>query len=244
MALSEYDIVYVSQKAITGSALAEHLAHHPILDNQPLQDEFPNEYIITVVETEPQLDEWIILGFDYTNNMAKYEACALGIMMALDHQVKRLKVCGDSALVIYQLHGEWETRDAKLIPYRAHVKEMLEHFDKHILREENLMADALATSSTMIQVNEAQELTLNVQHHSKLAYYQQIEQDEREADGKPWYYDIKQYLKDGEYSDGISENDTRTLRRMTSRFFLSDEVLYKSSAYMTLLRCLDAQEAK
>ncbi|RDX90050.1 Retrovirus-related Pol polyprotein from transposon 17.6, partial [Mucuna pruriens] len=46
------------------------------------------------------------LGFDCTNNMAKYEACAMGIMMALEHQVKELKVFGDSALVIYQLRGE------------------------------------------------------------------------------------------------------------------------------------------
>ncbi|RDX63186.1 Retrovirus-related Pol polyprotein from transposon 17.6, partial [Mucuna pruriens] len=41
----------------------------------------------------------------------KYEACAMGIIMAIEHQVKRLKVFGDSALVIYQLRREWETRD-------------------------------------------------------------------------------------------------------------------------------------
>ncbi|RDX77093.1 hypothetical protein CR513_42837, partial [Mucuna pruriens] len=32
MALSEYDIIYVSQKAIKGSALAEQLAYHPLTD--------------------------------------------------------------------------------------------------------------------------------------------------------------------------------------------------------------------
>ena len=57
------------------------------------------------------------LGFDCTNNMAEYEACTLGIQAAIDFNVKLLKVYGDSALVIHQLRGEWETRDHKLIPY-------------------------------------------------------------------------------------------------------------------------------
>ncbi|RDY02543.1 hypothetical protein CR513_13972, partial [Mucuna pruriens] len=47
-----------------------------------------------------------ILGFDSTNNMVEYEACAVEITMALEHQVKELKVFDDSTLVIYQLRGE------------------------------------------------------------------------------------------------------------------------------------------
>ncbi|RDY09147.1 hypothetical protein CR513_06518, partial [Mucuna pruriens] len=94
------------------------------------------------------------LGFDCTNNMAKYKACAMGIMMALEHQVKKLKVFGDSALVIYHLHGEWETRDTKLVPYYNHVKEMIKLFDKitfhHIPREANQMVDALETLLAMV----------------------------------------------------------------------------------------------
>ncbi|XP_028196657.1 uncharacterized protein LOC114381590 [Glycine soja] len=57
------------------------------------------------------------LGFDCTNNMAEYEACALGVQATIDFNVKLLKVYGDSVLVIHQLRGEWETRDHKLIPY-------------------------------------------------------------------------------------------------------------------------------
>ena len=46
------------------------------------------------------------LGFDYTNNMVEYEACALGVQAAIDFGAKRLRVYGDSALVIHQLRGE------------------------------------------------------------------------------------------------------------------------------------------
>ena len=41
------------------------------------------------------------LGFDCMNNMAEYEACTLGIQVAIDFNVKLLKVYGDSALVIH-----------------------------------------------------------------------------------------------------------------------------------------------
>jgi len=46
------------------------------------------------------------MGFDCTNNMAEYEACTLGVQVAIDFNVKLLKVYGDSALVIHQLRGE------------------------------------------------------------------------------------------------------------------------------------------
>ncbi|RDY05265.1 hypothetical protein CR513_10904, partial [Mucuna pruriens] len=51
MALSEYDIIYVNQKSIKGSALAEHLAYHPLVDSQPLLHEFPDEHIMTTTST-------------------------------------------------------------------------------------------------------------------------------------------------------------------------------------------------
>ncbi|RDX64809.1 hypothetical protein CR513_56592, partial [Mucuna pruriens] len=95
MALSKYDIVYLSQKAIKGSALTEHLAHHPILDYQPLQHEFCDEYIM-IVEwnwSSFSLVEGPIFpfsarqGFNCTNNMEEYEACAMGIMMALNNKM-------------------------------------------------------------------------------------------------------------------------------------------------------------
>ena len=50
------------------------------------------------------------LCFDCTNNIAEYEARALGIRAAINFRVKLLKVYGDLSLVIHQLKGEWETR--------------------------------------------------------------------------------------------------------------------------------------
>ncbi|XP_006605140.1 uncharacterized protein [Glycine max] len=160
--LSEFDIVYATQKAIKGSVLADYLAQHPINDYQPMHPKFPDEDIMTLLEEEVEdedRDKWIVwfdgasnalghgvgavlvsldkqyipftarLCFDCTNNIAKYKACALGIRAAINFRVKLLEVYGDSALVIHQLKGEWETRDHKLMTYQAYIKKMMELFD-------------------------------------------------------------------------------------------------------------------
>ncbi|RDX86774.1 hypothetical protein CR513_31863, partial [Mucuna pruriens] len=92
-----------------------------------------------------------MLGFNCTNNMAEYEACAMGIAMALKYQVKILKVYKDFAL----------TRDTKLIPYHSYVKKLTKHFEKitfqHIHREENQMVDALETLSLMFEISQERE---------------------------------------------------------------------------------------
>ncbi|RDX99191.1 rnhA, partial [Mucuna pruriens] len=188
------------------------------------------------------------LGFDCTNNMAEYEAHAMGLLMALEYQVKRLKVFVDSALVIYQLYKEWEMRDAKLIPYHDHVKEIVTAFDAvtfcHVPCEENQMEDALATLFAMVQINEGQEMTIRVRQQLHIAYCQCLTCETIEPNIEPWYFDIKRYLEKGEYPEGAPENSKRTLRRLASDFLLSGVTLYKRNTDMTFLQCVDSQEAE
>ena len=275
--LSEFDIVYVTQKAIKGSALADYLAQQPLNDYQPMHPEFPDEDIMALFEEklDEDRDKWTVwfdgasnilghgvgavlispdnqcvpftarLGFDCTNNMAEYEACALAVQAAIDSNVKLLKVYGDSALVIHQLRGEWETRDPKLIPYKAYIKELAKTFDEisfhHVPREENQMADALATLASMFQLTPHGDLPyIEFWCRGKPAHCCQVEE---ERDGKPWYYDIKQYVVSKEYPPEIADNDKRTLRRLAAGFFMSGSILYKRNHDMTLLRCVDAKEA-
>ncbi|GAU44160.1 hypothetical protein TSUD_399820 [Trifolium subterraneum] len=193
MLLSEYDIEYRTQKAIKGSILADHLAHQPVEDYQPIKFDFPDEEIMYLKMkdcVEPVFGEgpdpesqWGLifdgavnlygsgieaiivtpkgahipftarLQFECTNNIAEYEACIMGIEEAIDLRIKNIDIYGDSALVICQIKGEWETRHAGLIPYRDYARRLLTFFNKvelhHIPRDENQMADALATLSSM-----------------------------------------------------------------------------------------------
>ncbi|KAK5838592.1 hypothetical protein PVK06_007324 [Gossypium arboreum] len=167
--LSEFDIVYVSQKAIKGSTIVEFLASRALEDYEPLNFDFPNEellYVATIEERpwkmnfdgtsnavgngigavllSPNRDHYPFtckLDFNSMNNMAEYEACIMGIRAAIERGIRTLEVYGDSALVIYQLRGEWETRDPKLINYLKVVLGLLEEFDditfNYIPQDEN-----------------------------------------------------------------------------------------------------------
>ncbi|XP_058755030.1 uncharacterized protein LOC131628178 [Vicia villosa] len=115
--------------------------------------------------------------FDCNNNFAEYEACIFRIQATINMRIKILEVYGDSALVICQVRGDWETRHKNLIPYRDYILELIPFFDKitfnYIPREENQLADALATLSSMFKVswtNDAPHIT--IERLDELAYYE------------------------------------------------------------------------
>ena len=65
---------------------------------------------------------------------------------------------------------------------------------------------------------------------------------EFEVDGKPWYHDIKAYIKNGEYLPSVMDSEKKFIWCMACQFFLSGEVLSKRNYDSTLLRCTDASE--
>lgn len=85
--------------------------------------------------------------------MEEYETCIVGIEATINLRIKVLEVYRDSVPIIYQVKGEWETRNPKLLPYHAHVIDFSKNFEEitfhHIPREKNQVADALATLSSM-----------------------------------------------------------------------------------------------
>ena len=137
MLLSEFDNVYVTQKAIKVHALADHFAETPVDEKYQLfktyfHDEevsFVGEDIseaypglrlffdgaanregkgigaVLVSESGQHYHMAAKLRFSCTNNMAEYEACILGLKMAIDMNVYELLVIGDSYLLIHQVQG-------------------------------------------------------------------------------------------------------------------------------------------
>ena len=65
-------------------------------------------------------------------------------------------------LVIYQLRGEWGTRDPKLLNYHNLVLDLIKEFYEitfhYLPGEDNQMANALATLSSLMQVNQQSDL--------------------------------------------------------------------------------------
>ena len=52
-----------------------------------------------------------------------------GPTTAMAKKVKNLKVYGDTILVIYQLRGDWLTRDFQMIFYHKLAMEMVDKFE-------------------------------------------------------------------------------------------------------------------
>ncbi|XP_019435845.1 PREDICTED: uncharacterized protein LOC109342286 [Lupinus angustifolius] len=272
--LSEYDIAYVTQKAIKGSVIADYLVNRPLNKLRHLGYEFPDADIMVLSDESREKENWTQvfdgasnafghgvgvvlvspiwkflpftarLCFDCTKNMTEYEACILGLKADIDSKAKVLEVFGDSTLVIHQIKGEWETRDSKLVPYRDYILELIQ-FDQvdfyHIPREDNRLADALATLSSMFHVGGDSLLLFQIRDNIGPAYCNVVEE---EPDGKLWYHDIREYLRNQAYPSNDSENDKRTLRRLATYFFLSGDVIYKRNHDMVFLRCLEAKEAQ
>ena len=109
-------------------------------------------------------------------------------------------------------------------------------------REENYLADALATLATMFKLKANAEIQLvKLEVRESQAHCACVQ---GEPDGNPWYHDILRYIKDQQYPKLANDNDKRTFRRLTMGFFLDGDILYKKSKDQILLRCVDADEAK
>jgi ribonuclease HI len=83
-----------------------------------------------------------------SNNQAKYEACLVGIIMAKEMGAAEITLCLVSKLVVSQIKGEYQAREAHLQKYLQKVRESLIGLScfkiKHIPREENSCANLLS----------------------------------------------------------------------------------------------------
>ncbi|XP_016740205.1 uncharacterized protein [Gossypium hirsutum] len=89
--LSEFDIVYINQKAIKGSTIAEFLASKALEDYEPLNFDFSNEdlmYVATAKEDSHENHPWK-LNFDGASNVV---ACIMGIRAAIERKIKILEM--------------------------------------------------------------------------------------------------------------------------------------------------------
>ncbi|XP_070004667.1 uncharacterized protein [Nicotiana sylvestris] len=200
---------------------------------------------VLVLETGQHYAVSTKLRFPCTNNMVEYEACIMGLNLAIDMNIQELLVIGYSDLLVHQVQGEWATKNTKILPYLYHVQELMKRFMKiefkHVPRIQNEFADALATLSSMIQHPDKNFIDhIPVRIHNQLAYCAHVEE---EMDEKPWFHDIKEYLAKGEYPEQANYTQKCTLRRLSNHFLQSGGILYRRTHDLGLLGCVDAKES-
>ncbi|XP_016740193.1 uncharacterized protein [Gossypium hirsutum] len=153
----------------------------------------------------------------------------MGLRAAIERKIEILEVHGDSALVIYQIRGDWEVKDSKLVKCRDLIAERVKEFNEvtfnYFPLEENQLADAVATLALMFKASKETEIMpIQMSIYETLAHCFSIEE---ESDGRPWFHDILEYIKNQKYPEQANENDKRTLRRMAIGFVLDWDILYK-----------------
>ncbi|XP_049364753.1 uncharacterized protein LOC125829589 [Solanum verrucosum] len=229
--LSEFDIVYVTQKEVKAQTLADHMAENPIDDDyRPLKTYFPDEEVAFEGEDiSEEYDGWRMF-FDRAKKLSGSDIGVVLISPTRQH---------------YPVRGEWATKNRKLLPYLECVHRLCKRFIKaefkHMLRIQNEFADALATLSSVIQHPDHNYIDpIYIHIYEQPSYCFHVEEG---PDGKPWYNDIRGYLKSGEYTEDATSVQKRTIRRLVNQFFLSGEILYRRTPDLGLLRCVEAGEA-
>jgi ribonuclease HI len=81
-----------------------------------------------------------------TNNEAEYLALIEVLNLAIEHRVKKIKIYGDSNLVVSQVNGKWKS-NKKMSLFKYQAQKLLENFSEwslsYVPREQNKVADSL-----------------------------------------------------------------------------------------------------
>ena len=179
LALMEFSLKYVPQKAVKGQAIADFLTSHPGLDlDEETIDQIETMGVCLmpwillfdgsrtqnmsgcgIVITSPEgLRTEMSFQFDFscTNNQAEYEAIIIGLEILREMGARHIKVVGDSKLVINHLAGTFKCYSEELAPYYMAAMQLLDDFDDvvllHVPRSMNGEANSLAQASTGLRL--------------------------------------------------------------------------------------------
>lgn len=169
--LNEYDITVVNLKKLRNQALSDLIAQFSSGKCEPLYEELPGEEICSLEtkvwrlafdgsSTHQGGDAGVVLydaegvnislsfklEFPCSNNVAEYEALLLGLISALKLGVKKLRVQGDSKLIVEQVNREFALKEAALVEYGTAAQKLIKSFSsiqfEHVPRAQNKHADA------------------------------------------------------------------------------------------------------
>ena len=90
----------------------------------------------------------IFVGINTTNNYAEYTGMIEGMKKAIEMNITKLTVKGDSMLAIKQMNGIYKVNSPNILPLYNIAKELQKKFTEisfiHIYREYNMRADELS----------------------------------------------------------------------------------------------------
>ncbi|KAA3487233.1 RNA-directed DNA polymerase (Reverse transcriptase), Ribonuclease H [Gossypium australe] len=159
--LSEFDIIYVNQKAVKGSAIAYFLARRALENYESLNFDFPNEdlmYVATIEKDAKEEHPWK-LNFDRASNAMDNGIGAVLVSSDGDHYPLTIKLDFDCT-------NNMAEYEACIMGIRATIERKIKVLEVYgdsalviyPLKEENQMVDALATLVSLVKVNKQEDV--------------------------------------------------------------------------------------
>jgi ribonuclease HI len=152
--LSMYDIVYRPRTTIKAQALSDFVAEWTETQTPPKERELEYWTInfngslqlqgagagILVTSPKGESFKYVLqMHFPASNIAAEYEALLPGLRIATALGIRRLKVLGDSLLIVNQDNKEWSCLDDKMLLYYQELHKLENNFDGlehlHILQQ-------------------------------------------------------------------------------------------------------------
>ncbi|KAK2986185.1 hypothetical protein RJ640_006220 [Escallonia rubra] len=262
LALIEYSLTYVPQKAVKGQALADFLANHPC--NNP-EDGIIYVGIalwkmtfdgsktsqgagagIVLISPDGNMHQFAFqIEKDCSKNQGEYEALIIGLEILLDMHITTVQISGDSQLVIKQLNREFKCNAPGLEMCFSIATYLLANFDDitltHIPRINNSSANVMAQLASGLKVPEgvvgqwvkvSRCLPMINDIYKYLEMVNPIDTVQND-----WRTPIIQYLQNPE-----SRVDAK-VKLQATKYFLLDNNLFKRTPEGLALRCLGQQEA-
>ena len=108
--------------------------------------------LVLMPSKKTTIEKSLRLGFSTTNNETEYEALLQEMDMVQKMEGNAVEMFSDSRLVVGQVKGELEARDARMQEYLSQVKRLQSNFNffslLHVSKSGNTHADSLATLAT------------------------------------------------------------------------------------------------
>ncbi|XP_025664415.1 uncharacterized protein [Arachis hypogaea] len=249
--LSQYDLQYEPRQAIKAQAMADFLVEvtgeTPDVPNTRWKlhvdgasnQTFGGAGIILENSAGIAFKQSIKFEFPVSNNQAEYEALIGGLMLAKEIGASRLEVNSDSQVVISQVNGSYQARDALLQKYLKKVKELCKGFKEvtiqHVPRERNTQADLL------FKLASTKPGTGNRSLIQGLATEPAIVMCATQAPNPPsWLDPISRYLEHAETPP--NQKEAEFIKREAPKYMIIQGQLYKRGLHQPLLKCLRSDQ--